>query len=100
MLLLADLLVEGLEESLFSDSTDEAALRFIILTNFNLLLINFEESEIGGCWRLEAGIKLNLKFVLQLVVWLQKQLMFKFAASWEQLIAVQQQHKLKHNIRS
>ena len=35
-----------------------------------------------------------MKFVLQLVVWLQKQLMFKFAASKEQLIKEQQ-----HNTR-
>ena len=39
MLLLADLLLLGLEELFISDSTLEAALRFIIFTkNFNIFL--------------------------------------------------------------
>ena len=90
MLLLADLLT-GFEESLLRDSTLAVALRFIffiksISIDLNIYS-NFEISEIGGCIKPGAGSKFSLKFGLQLVVWLQKQLMFKFAASSEQLIS-------------
>ena len=88
MLLLADLLL--LEESLFKGPRLAAAVarRFILFAhNYILLLLkhktnidNFEKSEIGGCCNSGAGSKLILKFCLQLIVWLQDQLGFKFAA--------------------
>ena len=69
MLLLPDLLLLGFEESLFNDSTLEAALRFILFTYFFFTkLMDFENSEIGGCCKFGAGGKSSLKFCLQVAV--------------------------------